>query len=434
MTLGALGALGALRIDGPAALLSALAVTLLLLALVTIRRRPRLRVLLGALVAAAVGLALVWLIGDVLDVFGLTFSWTFRSSVAGLFAGLVLALAGLGRGAAWRRIVALVAIPAVVATSALFINADFGLYRTLNEIATPPALPSLDPLPATAGSQDVASAAFVVDWVPPATMPAAGTVGETDIPATISHFAARPAVVYLPPAALVADPPRLPVMVMLSGQPGSPEDLFSTGRLASYLDSFAAAHEGLAPIVVVPDQLGSPDQNPMCLDSPLGDVESYITRDVTQWIQATLPATSDHRYWGIGGFSEGGTCTTQLGAAHPELYRTWFDIAGEVAPTIGDSTVSAAFGGSAAAYDAAKPAALLAANAPYDDVTAIVGYGALDDRYGGETRIVEAAMIAAGVDVTEIVSPGTGHDWNTVDYVFAQGIPLLCQRLGLDPP
>jgi len=40
-------------------------------------------------------------------------------------------------------------------------------------------------------------------------------------------------------------------------------------------------------------------------------------------------------------------------------------------------------------------------------------------------------MKAAGVSTTEIVSPGTAHDWNTVTYIFGKGIPLLAERLGL---
>ncbi|NQX27471.1 hypothetical protein HQQ81_08925 [Microbacteriaceae bacterium VKM Ac-2854] len=429
-----IGFLGSLRIDGAAALISALAVTLLLLALVTIRRQSRRRIvatIVAVVAAAAGGFALVWLVGDVLDVFGLSFSWTFRLCIAGVLVGIALAVFGLGRTRPWRRFIAILAIPAVLATSALFVNADFGLYRTVNEALTPHSVPDTTLTPVATTGLDVASADFLASWVPPASMPAAGSVTETAIPATVSRFNARPAAIYLPPAALTATPPRLPVMVMFSGQPGGPEDLFITGHLTQTLDAFAAAHNGLAPIVVVPDQLGSPDQNPMCVDSPLGNVATYITQDVTTWIQATLPVTTDHRYWGVGGFSEGGTCTTQFGAAHPDLYRTWFDIAGEIAPTIGDSTVATAFGGSNAAYEAAKPVAILAANAPYHDVVAIVGYGALDDRYGGETKTVAAAMTAAGVAVTELVSPDSGHDWNTVGYVFTNGIPVLCERLGL---
>jgi len=51
---------------------------------------------------------------------------------------------------------------------------------------------------------------------------AAGVVSTVVIPGSVSGFAARPAWVYLPPAALVRNPPALPVLVLLHGQPGSP--------------------------------------------------------------------------------------------------------------------------------------------------------------------------------------------------------------------
>jgi S-formylglutathione hydrolase FrmB len=427
--------LQAVRIDHQKVLFVALGVTVVLFAILAVRphvRRWVVPTLVATIAAAGVGILLVWLVGDVWDVFDYTFTATFRLWVALMLAGGTFAAMSFRHTKLWRKLAAAAAILAIAATSALFINADFGEYRTIGDIFTPREVPALSlPREPAAGAADVATPGFAAAWAPPGDMPATGSVGEIRIPAALSHFDARNAVVYLPPAARVATPPKLPVMVMLSGQPGAPDDLFVKGGLAHTLDAYAAAHKGLAPIVVVPDQLGSPEKNPMCVDSPLGNSATYITQDVTAWITANLPVTTDHRYWGIGGFSQGATCTTQFGPAHPELYRTWFDIAGEQAPTIGDNTVRDGFGGSQAAYDAAKPAAILARNAPYQDVAAIVGYGSLDTRLGPETQTVEAAMKAAGVSTTEIVSPGTAHDWNTVTYIFGKGIPLLAERLGL---
>jgi S-formylglutathione hydrolase FrmB len=428
----------AVRIDQPKALSVALGVTIVLFAILAVRphvRRWIVPTLVSTVVAAGAGILIVWLVGDVWDVFDFTFSGTFRLWVALLCAGVTFAAMSFRRTRLWRKFVAAAAILCTIATSVLFVNADFGEYRTISEMFTPKEVPALSlPGQASADAADVATPGFAAAWTPPADMPATGSLGEIKIPATVSHFDARNAVVYLPPAARVATPPKLPVMVMLSGQPGAPDDLFVKGGLGRALDSYAAAHKGLAPIIVVPDQLGDPEKNPLCVDSPLGNSATYITQDVTAWIRANLSVTTDHRYWGVGGFSQGATCTTQFGPAHPDLYRTWFDIAGEQAPTLGDNTVRDGFGGSQAAYDAAKPAAILAKNAPYTDVAAIIGYGSLDTRLGPETQTIEAAMKAAGVSTTEIVSPGTAHDWNTVTYVFDKGVPVLAERLGLKTP
>jgi len=428
--------LQAVRLDHAKVLFTALGITVVLFAVLAVRPHPRRWVvptLVSTVGAAGVGILLVWLVGDVWDVFDYTFTFTFRIWVALMLAGGTFAAMSFRHTQLWRKLVAAAAILSVAVTSALFINADFGEYHTIGDIFTPREVPALSlPQKPSAGAADVSTPGFAAAWTPPGDMPTSGSIGAIKIPAPVSQFDARNAVVYLPPAARTASPPRLPVMVMLSGQPGAPEDLFVKGGLANTLDTYAASHEGLAPIIVVPDQLGAPEKNPMCVDSPLGNSATYITQDVTAWIQAHLPVTTDHRYWGVGGFSQGATCTTQLGPAHPDLYRTWFDIAGEQAPSIGDDTVRAGFGGSQAAYDAAKPAAIMTKNAPYQDVAAIVGFGSLDTRLGPETQQVEAAMTAAGVSTTEIVSPGTAHDWNTVTYIFGKGIPLLAERLGLN--
>lgn len=268
-------------------------------------------------------------------------------------------------------------------------------------------------------------------WQAPPGMPTRGTVGTVTIPGTTSGFAARAALVYLPPAALAPNPPVLPVLVMFAGQPGMPAAVFTAGRLASTMDAYAASHNGLVPIVVAPDQLGRANQNPMCIDSPLGNSETYLTRDVPQWIRSHLRVSDDPRYWAVGGFSQGGTCSIQLGAGHPEIFRSILDVSGEAEPTIGSTTVARAFGGSTAAYDAVKPINVLAARAPYADTVAIFGVGALDAKYQKNQRLVRAAADRSGMVTKLIEAPNSAHDWTTVRYVIAKVLPELGARLGL---
>jgi hypothetical protein len=94
-------------------------------------------------------------------------------------------------------------------------------------------------------------------WTPPANMPTTGAVSEVPIPGTVSSFVARPAWVYFPPAYLSSPRAVLPVLVLVAGQPGTPRDWLDGGRLVATMNAFAAAHSGLAPVVVVPDSLGS---------------------------------------------------------------------------------------------------------------------------------------------------------------------------------
>lgn len=389
--------------------------------------------LLGALVGAGVGLVLAWLVSDVWNSFGVALTPITRLWFALGVGGIGFAIAGLWRARVWRVVVGGASVLLFAFAGAIGVNVDVAEFPTLGsalgvDTIHKLALPQSKPTPIISTVESLAQS-----WHAPADLPKAGTLGSVTIPATVSHFAARSALVYLPPAALVNNPPRLPVLEMLSGQPGQPSNLITSGALATILDQFASAHAGLAPIVVIPDQLGAPQLNPMCLDSPLGNSATYLTVDVPTWINQHLHVLSGRAAWAIGGFSQGGTCAIQLGAKYRALYGSIFDIAGQLAPFRGSvaSTIATGFGGSAAAYAAAVPTALLAAGAPYADTLGVFFVGQNDARYGAVSVVISNAARAAGMTVHFEQSPGTAHDWHTVQYALRQGIPLLAIHWGL---
>jgi len=389
--------------------------------------------LLGALVGAGVGLVLAWLVSDVWNSFGVALTPITRLWFALGVGGIGFAIAGLWRARVWRVVVGGASVLLFAFAGAIGVNVDVAEFPTLGsalgvDTIHKLALPLSKPTPMINTVESLAQS-----WHAPADLPKAGTLGSVTIPATVSHFAARSALVYLPPAALVNNPPRLPVLEMLSGQPGQPSNLITSGALANILDQFASAHAGLAPIVVIPDQLGAPQLNPMCLDSPLGNSATYLTVDVPTWINQHLHVLSGRAAWAIGGFSQGGTCAIQLGAKYRALYGSIFDIAGQLAPFRGSvaSTIATGFGGSAAAYAAAVPTALLAAGAPYADTLGVFFVGQNDARYGAVSVVISNAARAAGMTVHFEQSPGTAHDWHTVQYALRQGIPLLAIHWGL---
>ena len=183
-------------------------------------------------------------------------------------------------------------------------------------------------------------------WRPPAGMPSIGAVSEVVIPTDLVPLP-RPVSVVVPTPAYLATPrARLPVLVLISGQPGTPRDWLEGGRLVPMMNSFAAAHAGLAPVVVMPDALGASLANPLCLDSRLGRAATYLAVDVPAWVRTHLQVDPDPRVWAVGGLSAGGTCALQLATTLPQVYPTFVDISGQAEPTLGDRarTVAAAFG------------------------------------------------------------------------------------------
>lgn len=401
------------------------------------RRRWLAEAAIAAVAGAVLGLALTWLLSDRLDLFGADLTPVVRAWIAVGCAAVGIAIVSMRR-ASWMRVVAsLLALVLFVLTTAMAVNIDFGQFPTVRSVLGISAIPdeSAQPLPTTAQSASTpATASSIADWVAPATMPKTGTLTTVTIPASESGFVARPAILYLPPAALTADPPKLPVLIMMSGQPGSPQDPLVTVKLQQALDAYAAAHDGLAPIVVSPDQLGDPTDNPMCVDSPLGNSQSYLTIDVPNWIRANLNVIDDPHYWGIGGLSQGGTCSIQLGAAFPNLFGVILDASGEEYPRIGDAqtTADAAFGGSLARYEAAYPAAIMQQHAPYTDTFAVFGVGSNDTAFLPQVKAIYADAQEAGMTSTYLEAQGSAHDATTWSYVFAQGLVLIADHWGLD--
>ncbi|MGI8591415.1 MAG: alpha/beta hydrolase-fold protein, partial [Nakamurella sp.] len=253
--------------------------------------------------------------------------------------------------------------------------------------------------------------------------------------------------IYLPPAYLTLHRPLLPVLGLISGQPGKPVDWINSGHIASIMDTFAARNHGLAPVVVMPDPLGGALANPMCLNSRLGNDDSYLNVDVPDWIRTHLQVEPDTRYWAVAGFSYGGTCALQFAVNHPKIFPTFLDIAGQLAPTLGSRqrTIDKAFGGDAAAYQKVNPLDILAAEAkahrmtltpgPFVHSAGIVVAAAQDKVYGPVEPRVVVACNKAGLKATLLEIPG-GHRWSLATSAVERTLPWLTSRLGLSthPP
>ncbi|KAA2260667.1 esterase [Solihabitans fulvus] len=326
------------------------------------------------------------------------------------------------RGTRWYWRAASLAAAAVVLTSALVgVNTFFGQYPT------PRAALGVF-------SKDTSDLDSVAMPTPTKQqLPEHGAVSETPIPSS-GGFAPRPAWIYLPPAYAVAPRPKLPVLVLLSGQPGSPRDWFDAGQLAKNLDAFAQQHNGRAPIVVVPDQLGSLTANPMCLDSKLGTTETYLARDVPAWIKQRLQVDERREAWTIAGFSQGGTCAFQLAVRAPSVYANFIDLTGQREPTLGTraASVKAAFDGDDAAYSRVNPWEIVA-KARFPDTAGVVVAGRDDSTYRSEDRQVFEACQRAGMEMQWKEMP-SGHDWNTWRPGLYEALPWLAQRTGLLEP
>lgn len=420
-------------VDGP---VLAVACVLSAVALVTIMvRRPTRGWLVRLAIAAGVGVVAsvaTWLVCiRWLNLFGESLGAGNYAWITAAFVGVAIAVVSLRRRPAWRTAVAIAAIPVFLVTATVGINQNYGLDRTLGSllaIVVPKPL-KLAPPEAIPGSYD---ASLWRHWHPPADMPAHGLIGTAKIPGTVSGFHARDAGLYLPPAARVKHPPALPLIVMMMGQPGTPDP----EPIAEVLDRFAASHHGLAPVVVVADQLGDPYQDTLCLNTArFGDVETYIVHDVTSWAQKHLPITRDHRFWTAAGYSNGGLCALSFAIDHPDVFSHILDISGEEFPGAEhpQATLHDIFHGDQAAYDAAKPLVKLR-TFRHPGMTAIFSACRDDPEYHHVALLSTGAARAAGIDSAFIDLASGGHGIGAVLGGLNGGMQLLYPMLGLQTP
>lgn len=421
-------------IDSPLLLISA---GVALLGLIAVIAWPHRRVVLTLSIGAAAGVVMfvVAKILEAMDTFQGPLPGTAIWWASGAIAALAVGVVGIFRSPGARRVAGVVTVLSALLAGILGVNTAYGVTHNLAAIL---GVQALDPasLPQQGAAAGDPSTLYQT-WQPPADMPATGSVsaltGSTKIPT--GQFAARDASLYLPPAAQVANPPALPLLMFMMGQPGSPDPT----PLAKALDAFAAANKGLAPIAIVVDQLSAPDLDPTCVDSAkYGAVATYINQLVPQWAEKNLNIVTDHRYWTIGGFSNGGSCAAMYGARYPDTWGQMLDVMGNEFPGSEHvaQTVADVYNGDAAAFQADKPSVIMGA-APagtYTGHTAIFTWGSADTIYGPGQLSNSQAADAAGFTTLTYVVEGGGHTGETLDASLAWAIPALAPALGLAAP
>lgn len=334
-----------------------------------------------------------------------------------------------------RRTLAVLVVVAVAASGSAQVNKSFAAFPTVRSALGLPVPGQVD-FAKIPGSQRIsiaapAGATLSARWSPPAGMPKVGTVTSASIPGTVSGFDARDAWIYLPPAYMSTPRARLPVLVLLSGQPGTPRDFFTAGRVESTMNAYAAAHHGLAPVVVEADPLGSTFANTLCVDSPLGHAFTYLSVDVPRWIRTHLQVDPNPAHWAVGGASFGGTCALQMAVNAPSVYRTFLDFSGQDAPTLGGHTrtLDEAFGGSAAAFRRVNPLDVMA-HKRFTTTSGLIAVGHDDAVFRPECKHVAVAAAAAGMTISYVLLPGA-HSWSVWAVALQRSVPFLGQHVGI---
>ncbi|GAA4867680.1 alpha/beta hydrolase [Actinomycetospora straminea] len=354
---------------------------------------------------------------------------SFLGALALLTLGVVLLLVlvlrtRLGRFTRLGRTITLLVTSVLVLVAAgAGVNAHFDYFRTLGDVVGLPP------------SDEVELAALLART----DRPDRGVVTTTALPGRTSGFVGRPGTIYVPPAWFARPRPELPVVVLLHGTPGTPQDWLDGGQAAATADAYAAAHGGAAPILVMPDVNGAIDADTECVDGPAGKAETYLTVDVPAFVQQVFHTAAPGRGWAVAGLSEGGSCALVLALRHPELFSTFGDYAGLAGPRAGDtnddtaSAVAQLFGGSQQAFAAHEPADILATRR-FPELGGWFEVGDADtEPYAALDTVVPAAR-RAGIATCEVVVPGGGHTFDVFSQAFSDSLPWIAGRIGAGPP
>jgi S-formylglutathione hydrolase FrmB len=347
-----------------------------------------------------------------------------------LFA-LVIGVIGWRRFGNWRRLGSVLSVFFATLMALLLINQHYQYYPTLGALFGVNAqdqisVEQLEAIRARAAREHGGA------------IPTIGFTIEIDIPGKKSGFHARRAQVWVPPAWIASRKAQLPLIVLLPGIPGAPQDWTRAAYADQTARRFADQHGGKAPLIVMPDQNGSLSNDTECVNSPLGNAETYVTVDVLHFMRTHFGANLQKHgrpNVAIAGLSEGGMCAAMLALRHPDLFNAFGDYSGLSGPTVGFAinpgpTIAQLFGGSQKSYDQHNPVWLLQHHR-FPRTAGWFEVGTDDHAPLAAQRTLVPLAIKAGMRVCSQEVPGGGHNFGFWGMAFEDSLPWLSWRLGL---
>lgn len=167
----------------------------------------------------------------------------------------------------------------------------------------------------------------------PAKLPAHGLVEDVWLSGPRSGIG-RHGYVYLPRAYFQDSQRRFAVLYLLHGSPGVAADWLRGGFVDRAMDDLIE-HQVIQPfIVVLPDVNGGYGRDTECQDIVHGpQVQTYLTFDVTAWIDQHYRTIAEPSARAIGGLSTGGYCALNLLLRHQDVFSAAIMHSGALHPT-----------------------------------------------------------------------------------------------------
>jgi enterochelin esterase-like enzyme len=149
-----------------------------------------------------------------------------------------------------------------------------------------------------------------------------------------SHLT-RAVYVYLPPQYFqpANRAYRFPVIELIHGQPGEPQDWISVVGVTRAFGHLLADKRARAAVLVMPDANGGDNLSLQCLGQAGGPQDlTYLAVDLPGQLARTLRVRRPGSGWGVAGYSEGGFCAANMALRFPGRYGAAGVLSGYFAP------------------------------------------------------------------------------------------------------
>ena len=156
----------------------------------------------------------------------------------------------------------------------------------------------------------------------PAFVKEQGTLQTIEVPSAVIGGRSQQVVVYLPPG-YAQSTQRYPVLYLLHGFPGDPQGFVRTIRVGVVEDTLLAENKMQPTIIAMP--MGSTgvftDEEWANGVHPNSGWETFFARDVVRAIDARFRTIPQGSARALGGLSEGGYASLNIGLHHPAEFR-----------------------------------------------------------------------------------------------------------------
>ncbi len=243
-----------------------------------------------------------------------------------------------------------------------------------------------------------------------------------------SHIT-RVVYVYLPPQYFqpAYSRYRFPVIELIHGQPGEPQDWINVVGVTTTLDQLMARRQAQPAVLVMPDANGGERISLQCLNQVHGPQDlTYLGVEVPDKIAHLLRVEPPGPAWGVAGYSEGGFCAANMALRLRQRYGFAGVLSGYFRPS--DNQLGhplrqvSPFGRATALRDENTPLdALLKLPAAAAIPKFWLGAGADDAQDVANAELFWRGLVNRQPQVPLVITPGGGHNMVT----WRAEVPLM---------